>query len=71
MSYSAAEMRMVDHHIVQGERHVTRQEGLVAWFRSRGHSTEMAEQLLTEFQFSLQQHRAHRERMLLEATGES
>jgi hypothetical protein len=63
MAYTAADLRMVDDHIAQGERHVSRQEEIVAWLRSRGHPTEVAEQLLAEFQSTLQQHRAHRELM--------
>jgi hypothetical protein len=66
MAYSAADLRMVDDHIAQGERHVTRQEEIIAWLTSRGHPTEMAEQLLLEFQATLLQHRAHRELMLHE-----
>ena len=66
MAYSAADLRMVDDHIAQGERHVTRQHEIIAWLTSRGHPTEMAEQLLAEFQATLLQHRAHRELMLNE-----
>lgn len=64
MAFSAADLRMVDDHIAQGERHVTRQIELIAWLTSRGHPTDMAEQLLEEFQSTLFQHRAHRELML-------
>ena len=55
---------MVDDHIAQGERHVTRQEEIVAWLRSRGHPTDIAEELLAEFRSTLLQHRAHRDVML-------
>ena len=64
MAYSAADLQMVDDHIVQGERHLTRQEEIVAWLRSRGPPTEMAEQLLAEFPSTLLQHREHRDLML-------
>ena len=64
MAYSAADLRMVDAHIAQGERHVKRQEEIVEWLKSRGHPTEVAEQLLAEFQSTLVQHRSHRELML-------
>ena len=66
MAIAAADLRMVDAHIVQGERHVTQQEELIAWLKSRGHPTEMAERLLTDFRSALVQHRAHRQTMLLE-----
>ena len=64
MAFSAADLQMVDDHIAQGERHVFEQEQLVEWLRSRGHPTEMAEQLLAEFRSTLLQHRAHRDRMI-------
>ena len=66
MAFTAADLQMVDDHIAQGERHVTRQEEIVAWLKSRGHPTEMAEQLLAEFQSALVQHRLHRDLMLHE-----
>lgn len=66
MAFSSADLRMVDDHIAQGERHVTRQWEIVALLRTRGHPTEVAEQLLAEFQSTLLKHRAHRELMLEE-----
>lgn len=70
MAFSPADLKMVDDHIAQGERHVTRQEELIARLKSGGHPTEMAEQLLVEFQSTLIQHRAHRELMLFENRAE-
>lgn len=64
MAFTAADLQMVDDHIAQGERHVSEQEELVEWLRSRGHPTEVAEELLAEFRATLVQHRAHRDRML-------
>jgi len=66
MAFSSADLRMVDDHIAQGERHVTRQEEIVALLRSRGHPTDVAEELLEEFRATLLQHRSHRDMMLLE-----
>lgn len=63
MAYSAADLQMVEDHIAQGERHVTRQEELIAWLRSKGHPTDMAEQLLEAFRATLIQHREHRDVM--------
>ena len=64
MTFSAADLRMADRHIARAEQHVARQEELVSWLRSRGHSTRVAEQLLADFQATLQQHRAHRDVMI-------
>ena len=64
MATSEAELRMVDDHIAQGERHVSRQEELVAWLKSRRLPTAQAEELLEEFRATLAQHRQHRDRMM-------
>jgi hypothetical protein len=64
MAFSAADLQMVDDHIALGEKHVTRQRELLAWLKSRGHPTDIAEDLLTEFEATLDQHRLHREQML-------
>ena len=69
MAYTAADLRMVDDHIVQGERHITRQEELLAWLRTRGLPTGDAELLLDEFKATLAQHRAHRDVMFRDAAG--
>jgi hemerythrin len=70
MGFSAADLKMVDDHIAQGEHHVARQKEIIASLQSQGHPTEMAEELLTEFQATLEQHRAHRDLMLLENRAE-
>ena len=66
MAFNAADLKMVDDHIAQGEHHVTRQGELVAWVKERGHPTDIAEELLAEFKATLLQHRAHRELMIAE-----
>lgn len=64
MAFSAADLQMVDDHIALGERHVLRQRELLAWLQSKGHPTEIAEDLLEEFESTLEQHRAHRAQMV-------
>lgn len=66
MAFSAADLKMVDDHIALGKRHVRRQKELIAFLQSQGHPTAMAEELLEEFQATLDQHLAHRELMLLD-----
>ena len=66
MAFTAADLQMVEDHIALGERHVARQRELLLFLKSRGHPTELAEQLLADFQSMLLQHRAHREQMLAE-----
>ena len=70
MAFTAADLQMVDDHIAQGERHVTRQLEIIAWLKGRGHPTEMAEQLLAEFKSTLLQHRAHRDVMMRDSEGQ-
>jgi hypothetical protein len=69
VAYTAADLQMVDDHIIQGERHVTRQEELIARLRSHGLPSADAELLLDEFKATLAQHRAHRNIMLSELGG--
>jgi hypothetical protein len=66
MAYTPANLKMVDDHIAQGERHVDRQRELIASLKAHGHPTEMAERLLVDFQSTLDQHRSHRAMMLRE-----
>lgn len=64
MAYTAADLRMADDHIAQGEQHIIRQEQLISRMRSQGFPTTVAEQLLDEFHHTLRQHREHRVLML-------
>lgn len=63
MAYTAADLEMANHHVAQGEKHVQMQEALIERLRNHGLPTVMAEELLTEFQATLVQHRAHRDLM--------
>jgi hypothetical protein len=63
MAYTAADLRMADDHIAQGERHIVQQEGLISRLRARGLPTHAAEDLLEEFRATLDQHREHRATM--------
>jgi hypothetical protein len=65
MAYSAADLQMVDDHIAQGERHIQLQHALIERLKSHGLPTEQAEELLTEFEATLLQHREHRDLMVL------
>lgn len=67
MAFNEADLRMADNHVAQGERHVARQLEIIAWLRERGHPTETAENLLTEFRSTLVQHRTHRDLMRMES----
>lgn len=58
-----SELEMVLRHVAEGERHVALQRRIVAHLREIGGDLALAEQLLTEFEASLDQHRAHRDRL--------
>jgi hypothetical protein len=65
MAYTAADIRMVDDHIAQGERHIVRQEEIISRLKSHGLPTDTAEDLLEEFRATLCQHREHRALMII------
>jgi len=67
MAYTAADLKMVEDHIAQGERHVARQREILAFLSSRGYPTDQAQWLLTAFEATLLQHREHRELMLADS----
>ena len=64
MAYTAAELKMVDDHIAQGERHIIQQEDLIARLKSHSLPTAEAELLLDEFRSTLALHLEHRNRIL-------
>ena len=63
MASTVAELRMVEDHVAQGERHLIRQEELISRLRSRGLPTGEAEALLACFRETLHEHREHRDRI--------
>jgi hypothetical protein len=64
VTFTAANLQMVDDHIAQGERHIALQHELIARLKGHGLPTNEAERLLTEFESTLALHRAHRDLML-------
>lgn len=64
MAYSAADLQMADDHIAQGERHVVLQHALIERLKNHGLPTELATQLLADFEETLRQHREHRDLMI-------
>ena len=64
MAYTAADVQMVERHILQGEEHVRRQTELIDRLRSKGLPTGAAEEWLAQFEDMLQQHWDHRALMI-------
>ena len=69
MAYTAADLKMVDDHIAQGERHIIHQEELISRLIQRGLPTLAAEELLAEFQSLQRQHWDHRAEMIRALEG--
>ncbi|MDW6020199.1 hypothetical protein SAZ10_00315 [Mesorhizobium sp. BAC0120] len=63
MTTSETELEMVERHIREAERHVLRQRQIIEELYEGHHSTALAEQLLTEFEQNLRDHRAHLARL--------
>jgi hypothetical protein len=57
------ELEMVERHVREAERHVLRQRQIIEQLFEGNHSTALAEQLLTEFEHTLRDHRAHLARL--------
>jgi FixJ family two-component response regulator len=57
------ELEMVERHVREAERHVLRQRQIIEQLLEGHHSTALAEQLLTEFEQTLHDHRAHLARL--------
>ena len=54
---------MVERHIRHGERHVTNQREILAHLRKHGHSIELAEKLLANWEDMLEMHYQHLARL--------
>lgn len=54
---------MAQRHVAEGERHVDAQRRIIAHLRELGGATDVAEQLLTEFEDLLAVHRSHLRRI--------
>lgn len=59
MAVGETELQMVERHVRQGERHVSRQIEIIADMARRHQPTGLAERLLFNFEASLQAHRDH------------
>jgi hypothetical protein len=58
------ELSNAEQHVLDGERHVARQYEIIAELKVQGHSIELAERLLENFQGLLQIHRDHLARII-------
>jgi hypothetical protein len=63
MPANETELEMTQRHVAAGERHVAHQREIVARLQTLGTDTGIAEQLLVEFEATLRDHRAHRDRL--------
>ena len=56
-------LEMAQRHVADGERHVEAQRRIIAHLRELGGSTDVAEQLLSEFEDLLAVHKSHLRRI--------
>lgn len=63
MTYTQADLDMAERHVLQGEDHIRKQKAIVAKLSADGQDTALAEQLLAEFEQSLEMHRTHRDQI--------
>ena len=63
MAIDESEMETARLRVAEGERHVSLQRQIIDHLQEIGGSTELAEQLLTEFQQTLRRHRANQDRI--------
>ena len=63
MPANETELEMTRRHVAAGERHVALQREIIARLQRLGSDAALAEQLLEEFEATLRDHRAHRDRL--------
>jgi hypothetical protein len=56
-------LEMAQRHVAEGERHVESQRRIIAHLRELGGATDVAEQLLSEFEDLLAVHKSHLRRI--------
>jgi hypothetical protein len=56
-------LEMAQRHVTDGERHVEAQRRIIAHLRELGGATDVAEELLTEFEDLLAVHKSHLRRI--------
>ena len=61
MRFTQADLDLANQHVSLGERHVLKQQWLIAKLRSLGESTDLAENLLDSFRSLLEFHRERRD----------
>ena len=69
MAFEESDLEMARRHVADGERHVRDQHRIIAHLTELEADTGMAEQLLAEFEATLSEHRAHLNRLEIEAKG--
>ena len=58
-----AELELVRRHVAEGDRHVQQQLALIARLERLGLDTLTAQELLADFERTLDLHKAHQERL--------
>lgn len=64
MSFSETELELVQRHIQQGMKHVSRQRRIINELAGHKHPTDVAERILVSFEECLDAHRSHLDRLI-------
>jgi hypothetical protein len=64
-------LAMAERHVAEGERHIKRQHEIIAELGGDGHDTQMARELLKQFEETQTSHIAHRDRLAKELAEKS
>lgn len=70
MSEYETELEMARRHVREGMGHVTRQREIIADFQEHGFPTDLARELLSQFEATLGEHQRHLVRLEEEDEGE-
>ena len=66
MAAPETRLEMAERHVREGERHVANQREILEHLSEHGHSTELAERLLSNLEGLLAMHREHLARIRAE-----
>jgi hypothetical protein len=64
-------LAMTERHVAEGELHIKRQHEIIAELGGDGHDTQMARELLKQFEETQTSHIAHRDRLAKEMAEKS
>jgi uncharacterized coiled-coil protein SlyX len=71
MTYTSEDLLRAERHVAEAEQHVAHQESVITKLEAEGADTALAEQLLAEFNSTLNDHRRSRDKIAQELSQRS